>query len=148
MGNSREYPDRPLIGVGVVVLGPDGVLLIHRAKPPRAGQWSLPGGGQKLGETVEECAHREVAEETGLSISLIGLIDVVNSIKPDADQRIQFHYTLIDFAATVTGGTLKAGSDADDARWFSPDEMAAHELWSETERVIVLAQEMYDMLYC
>jgi len=106
----------------------------------------LPGGAQKLGETVEECARREVSEETGLSISLIGLIDVVNSIKFDDTKHIRFHYTLIDFAATVNGGALNAGSDADDAKWFTRDEIPVLGLWSETERIIDLAIEMRDVI--
>jgi len=146
LGNGREYPDQPQVGVGVVVLGPAGILLIRRSKPPRKGQWSLPGGGQKLGETVEECARREVAEETGLDISLIGLVDVVNSIRFDKTERIQYHYTLIDFAATVDSGTLEAGSDADGAKWFTREEITALGLWSETERIIDLAHEMNDVI--
>ena len=142
----REYPEYPMVGVGVVVLGAEGVLLIKRGKPPRQGSWSLPGGGQKLGETIEECALREVQEETGLQVSLTGLIDVVNSIQPDDNTRIRYHYTLIDFAACVDGGTLKPGDDAVDARWFTPQEVAGLGLWSETERIIDLAFEMYETL--
>jgi len=140
----REYPESPLVGVGVVVLGPKGVVLIRRGKPPRQGEWSIPGGGQELGETVEHCAQREVLEETGLQISLIGLIDVINSIYPDPDGRIRFHYTLVDFAATVTGGTLTPGSDAMDARWFNRQDVAALDLWPETERAIALALEFFE----
>jgi len=142
----REYPKRPLIGVGVVVVGIEGVLLIKRGNPPRQGDWSLPGGGQKLGETVEECALREVREETGLQVSLVGLVDVINSIQTDADKRIRYHYTLIDFAACVDGGVLKAGSDAMDAGWFRRRDISALGLWSETERVIDLAIEMHETL--
>ena len=80
---TREFPDRPIAGVGVVVLGAKGVLLVKRAKPPRQGQWSLPGGAQKLGETVFEAARRETLEETGLEIEVLGLIDVVDSIASD-----------------------------------------------------------------
>ncbi len=142
----REYPEYPMIGVGVVILGPDGILLIKRGNPPRQGSWSLPGGRQKLGETVETCAQREVQEETGLNVSLIGLIDVINSIQPDDHDRIRYHYTLTDFAATVEGGALQPGSDAMDARWFCRQDIAKLELWSETERVIDLAIEMYETL--
>ena len=147
---NREYPERPMVGVGVVVLGPEGILLIKRGKQPRQGSWSLPGGGQKLGETVEDCALREVREETGLQISLIGLIDVVNSIQPDDNKNIRYHYTLIDFAAGIDANNnsreLKPGSDAQDARWFSRQDITELGLWSETQRIIDLAIEMHETL--
>ena len=101
---TREFPDRPIAGVGVVVLGAKGVLLVKRAKPPRQGQWSLPGGAQKLGETVFEAARRETLEETGLEIEVLGLIDVVDSIaSDDGGGEIRYHYTLIDVLAVLHG---------------------------------------------
>ena len=124
----RSYPERPIVGIGAVVLGKPGVLLIQRGKPPRSGSWSLPGGGQKLGETVEAAAIREVREETGLEIEVLGLVDVVDSIRTDEAGAVQYHYTLVDVAAVVTGGELAAGSDAKDARWFSFDEIAELEM--------------------
>jgi 8-oxo-dGTP diphosphatase len=143
----REYPDRPFVGVGVVVLGEQGVLLIQRGNPPRQGSWSLPGGGQNLGEKVEDCALREVREETGMEISLIGLIDVVNSIQMDDHNNVRFHYTLVDFAAHVSGGMLVPGDDAMDARWFTRRAIGEMDLWAETVRVIDLAIESYETLY-
>jgi len=141
--NDRRYPDRPLVGVGAVVIGAEGILLIQRGKPPRAGSWSLPGGAQELGETVIEAGRREIQEETGLDTDILGLVDVVDSIRKDADGGIEYHYTLVDVAARVTGGTLHAGGDARDARWFSEPEIAAMDLWSETKRVITLALDKY-----
>jgi len=151
---SREYPDHPRIGVGVVILGEKGVLLIRRAKPPRQGQWSLPGGAQKLGETVFEAAIREVQEETGLNVEIQGLIDVVDSITKD-DKRVRYHYTLVDLLALEkpgekpgeqSEGNLKAGSDAAEAAWIALDDIPGLGLWSETERIIKLGCEMRDAL--
>lgn len=147
---SREYPDHPRIGVGVVILGEKGVLLIRRAKPPRQGQWSLPGGAQKLGETVFEAAIREVQEETGLKVEILGLIDVVDSITKE-DKRIRYHYTLVDVLALEKPGqqseeNLKAGSDAALAAWIALDNIPGLGLWSETERIINLGCEMRDAL--
>jgi len=143
---SREYPDRPLVGVGVVVLAARRVLLVRRGKPPRQGQWSLPGGAQKLGETVFEAAAREVREETGLDVEVLGLADVVDSIRHDDANRVRYHYTLVDVFAVARAGTLKAGGDAADAAWFEIADVAGLGLWSETERIIALACEMYDAL--
>ena len=79
----REYPDRPFVGVGVVVWRDGKVLLVKRGQAPRRGHWSIPGGGQELGETLQEAACREVKEETGINIEVMGLIDVVDSIRQD-----------------------------------------------------------------
>lgn len=140
--SSREYPARPLVGVGVVVIGPLGVLLIKRGKPPRPGSWSLPGGAQKLGETVHAAAQREVLEETGLKVEVQGLVDVVDSINPDDNGDIRYHYTLVDVVAHPIGGEIRPGGDADDAKWVSFEDLEAIELWSETRRVIALGAEM------
>jgi len=138
----REYPDRPFVGVGAVILGRDGVVMIQRGKPPRLGSWSLPGGAQELGETVFETAVREAREETGLEIEVIGLVDVVDSIRRDDAGTVQYHYTLVDVVARATGGALRPGGDAMGARWVGFEEIPAMELWSETVRIIELAAEM------
>ena len=101
---SRAYPDRPVVGVGVVVWRRDRVLLIRRGQEPRLGQWSLPGGGQHLGETVEQAARREVREETGLALSRIELLTVVDLVERDASDAVQYHYTLVDFVAEAAAG--------------------------------------------
>ncbi len=133
----------PKPGVGVVVRkrAPDGdrVLLIRRAKAPNAGKWSLPGGHQELGETVRETAAREVREETGLEVTVAEFLDVIDAIGPDGKGGTAYHYTLIDFAADWVSGEPVAGSDAADAVWADPDDLAGFNLWSETRRVIALA---------
>jgi 8-oxo-dGTP diphosphatase len=133
---SREYPDRPFVGVGVVVWRDDRFLLIQRGKAPRHGTWSLPGGRQKIGETVREAGLREVKEETNLDVEITHLIDVVDSLTRDEDGRVRFHYTLVDFTAEWRGGTAKAGSDAAGVRWVHPDELGRFDLWDETVRII------------
>jgi 8-oxo-dGTP diphosphatase len=138
---SRRYPSRPIVGVGVVVWHDDRVLLIRRNRPPRQGQWSLPGGAQQLGETVAEAARREVQEETGLEIELGEIVATIDSIEHDPERRIRYHYTLIDFVAEAASPVLRPGSDAADARWFEVAEIEALGLWSETVRVIKLAGE-------
>ena len=139
----RRYPARPIVGVGTVVMDSDMVLMIKRGKPPRQGSWSLPGGAQELGETIREAARREVREETGLEIGIFGLIDVVDSVRSDADDKIEYHYTLIDLAGYSVGGTLMAGGDAQDCRWFTRTEINAMDIWSETKRIISLAGDKF-----
>jgi 8-oxo-dGTP diphosphatase len=138
---NREYPAQPIVGVGVVVWHDDRVLLVRRGKPPRLGHWSLPGGAQQLGETVAEAARREVKEEAGLDVALGDIVATIDLIERDPQDRIRYHYTLIDFVAEAPGAALRPGSDAADARWFSIAEIEALDLWSETVRVIKLAGE-------
>jgi ADP-ribose pyrophosphatase YjhB (NUDIX family) len=134
---NRKYPKRPFIGVGVCVFDNDRVLLVQRRNPPRVGSWSLPGGIQEIGETIEDCALREVKEETGLEITSLKLIDVVDSIIYDALKKVLYHYTLVDFSASVIAGKLSPGDDAIAVNWFSVAEIRDMDLWSETERIIL-----------
>lgn len=144
VSDRREFPTRPLVGVGAVVLSDAGVVLIKRGKPPRVGAWSLPGGAQKLGETVAEAAHREVLEETNLDTEIAGLIDVVDSINHAEDGRIQYHYTLVDLLAVASADAVpRAGGDAVDAIWVPIEKLPDYNLWSETIRIIEKAHQMW-----
>jgi len=136
---SREYPDRPFVGVGVVVWRGDEVLLIERGKGPVSGNWSLPGGKQELGETVRETAHREIKEETGVDIDIVALLDVVDLVRHDKEGLVRFHYTLVDFTATWRAGEAVAGDDAAAVRWVPLAEIDSYNLWDETVRVIRLS---------
>lgn len=140
--NSREYPDRPLVGIGVVLIKPDSVLLVRRGKPPAAGAWSVPGGAQKLGETAEEAARRELREETGLEAGAMALACTVDSIHHDAAGRVQYHYTIIDFAAAWIGGDPCAGGDVTDARFVAFEDLSPYSLWSEAHRAIRIARRL------
>jgi len=127
----------PVPAVGVVCLRGDEVLLIRRGRPPRVGEWSLPGGRIEAGETVRAAALRELREETGVEAELLGLIDVVDGLFPEAGEEV-----LIDFAARWRSGAPVAGDDAAAAA-FHPlsmiDELVA---WDETRRVIRAAVKM------
>lgn len=136
MSHSREYPATPIPGVGVVVCKDDQVLLIQRGKPPRQGEWGIPGGVLELGETWRQAAAREVREECGIEIALGKVVDVVDLVVHDGDERVQYHYALVDFAAEYLGGDLRAASDVLDARWVSLDELSNYALPSMTQRVI------------
>lgn len=138
----REYPDRPWVGVGIVVWQDDEILLVRRGRDPRKGEWSIPGGGQDLGETVFEAAIREVREETGVTIRPTNIITVVDSILRDADGRPQFHYTLIEISAEWIAGEAIAASDVDDVCWVKPAAAAKLVKWDETLRVIAEAAKL------
>jgi ADP-ribose pyrophosphatase YjhB (NUDIX family) len=140
----RTYPAVPLVGVGAIVFRQGRVLLVRRAKDPRRGEWSLPGGLQKLGETVAEAARREVFEETALRVRILDLVDVVDLIERDeGDGRVRYHYTLVDLVACWQGGEIRPGSDAAEAIWADVDALAHYGLWAETTRVIALAFERW-----
>nr|CAX84018.1 NUDIX hydrolase [uncultured bacterium] len=133
---SRLYPERPIVGVGVAVCRGDSVLLVRRAKPPRLGEWSLPGGAQKVGETVFEAAAREIREETRLEIEVLGLVDVVDSIELDGKGLARYHYTLVDVYAAARSGDPVAGDDVSEVAWVPVRELGGRGLWSETRRVL------------
>tara|TARA_Y100000813_G_scaffold182721_1_gene152638 strand:- start:54 stop:494 length:441 start_codon:yes stop_codon:yes gene_type:complete len=139
---SREYPERPIVGIGAVVIKDEHVLMIRRGKPPRLGSLSLPGGAQKLGETVYQGAIREVLEETCIEAEVLGLIDVVDSMTKDDEGRLQFHYTLVDVVCRWVAGEPKAAADAADALWMPLSEIPSLPLWSETQRIIEMGAKL------
>ena len=123
----REYPERPLVGVGVILVKDRQILLVKRGHEPNKGMWSIPGGLIKLGETAEEAAIREVREETGLEVSIGAVAGVFNVIIKDSDSKIKYHYVIIDYFGEVVGGMLRPGTDVTDARWFWLDEIGGVE---------------------
>ena len=125
----------PIPAVGVVCLRGDAVLLIRRGKPPKKGEWSLPGGRIEPGERAMDAALRELVEETGVTARITALIDVVDGIFSEAG----LHYVLIDYAAEWVSGEPVAGDDALEARFVPLDQIEALIDWSETRRIIALA---------
>lgn len=125
----------PVPCVGVVCLRGDEVLLIRRGRPPRQGEWSLPGGRIEPGERALDAALRELREETGVEAKITGLLDVVDGLFPEAGR----HYVLIDYAARWVSGEPVAGDDALEARFVSLDQVGALIDWGETRRVIEMA---------
>jgi 8-oxo-dGTP diphosphatase len=121
---SRRYPDRPWVGIGVVLLHQDQVLLIRRGRPPGEGEWSLPGGAQHVGETAEAAARRELREECGLEAGPLALLGHVDGIHHDAQGTVEFHYTILDFGGWCAGGELRAGDDVAEARWVRFEDVA------------------------
>jgi 8-oxo-dGTP diphosphatase len=123
MMTKRDYPERPIVGVGAVVVQGGRALIVRRATEPLKGQWSIPGGMLELGEKLREGLAREVLEETALEVEVGDVLDVFDSIFPDAEGRTQFHYVLIDYLCTVRGGKATAGSDVSEVRWVTSEEL-------------------------
>ncbi len=146
-GIGREYPSVPLVGVGAVITDGDRVILIRRGSPPGVGEWSIPGGLVQVGETLTQAVIREAHEETELHVEPQGLVELLERIFPDGDGRIRYHYVLADYWCTVTGGKLKAGTDALDAQWVSRSDLAGYKPASVTESVILKALDMASGAY-
>jgi 8-oxo-dGTP diphosphatase len=135
----REHPTQPLIGVGALIVENGRVVVIKRGKAPLLGEWSIPGGMLELGETLRQGAEREALEETGLVVRATELLGVFDRIVPDEEGNIVYHYVLIDFLCQRLSGELRAGADAADARWFTPEEIEKLPLALDTAQVIQAA---------
>lgn len=144
MRKNIEYPERPIAGVGVVVFRNEEVLLVKRKKEPYKGQWSIPGGKQRLGETVTQTAHRELMEETGVEVNELTLIDVIDIIVPDEEGKILYHYIVADYRAHWLSGECSPGDDAQDVQWFNLNKLGSISLLDKTRTIILKAASKPD----
>ena len=135
----RKYPDRPIVGVGAVIVDGDRVLLVKRAHEPLKGEWSLPGGAVEVGESLEAALVREVREETCLDVTVGPVVEVLDRIGRDANDRVEYHFVIVDYLCRVAGGTATCGSDADEVQWARRDDLAQYLLTPAASRVIVKA---------
>jgi len=136
VSDSRQYPDRPIVGVGGVVVHDDKIVLIKRKYEPLKGHWSLPGGMVEVGEGLEAALAREMLEETGLVVDVGPVIEVFDRITRDEERRVRYHFVLIDYLGWPTRGTLRAGSDVDTAIWADPAALAEYSLTDKASSVI------------
>ena len=139
MGSRRDYPDRPLVGAGAVIVRGNQVVLVRRGRPPLAGEWSIPGGAVKLGETLRQAAEREAREETGLEIEAGEVLEVFESITPDSEGKTCYHYVIVDFLCRLKSGKLRAGGDALEAKWCRAEELAEMKVSEPATKVILKA---------
>ena len=136
MNETRQYPERPIVGVGAVIVADGKVLLVKRKYEPLKGHWSLPGGMVEIGETLESALSREMLEETGLRVDVGPVIEVFDRIMRDEQKRVRYHFVLIDYLCWPAGGTLTAGSDVDAAIWAEPVALAQYDLTDKATSVI------------
>ena len=142
MTSSREYPERPMVGVGGVVISKGRALLVRRGSAPLEGQWSIPGGMLEVGETILEGVRRELAEETGIEVRVGELIEVFERITPDSSGKTQYHFVVLDYLCEVVSGVARAGSDVVDVAWAAPPELARYSISETATRVIMKAFEI------
>jgi ADP-ribose pyrophosphatase len=118
-----EYPEVPRVAVGGVVIREDRVLLVLRGNPPADGQWSIPGGRVRLGESLQKAVERELREETGVVVRGGDPVYVFDSVVKDADGKVRFHYVIVDLQAEYVAGEPTPGDDAREARWVRAEEL-------------------------
>ena len=136
MSASREYPSRPIVGVGVVVQKDGAVLLIQRGQEPGRGRWSLPGGMVEIDEHLQDAAVREVREECGIEVDIGDVVEAFDLILRDDYGRAKYHYVIIDFAGRYVSGDLHAARDVMDARWVMVADLTRYPLNAKTSAVI------------
>ena len=140
----RQYPDGPVVGVGAVIFRGEEVLLVRRGQEPALGSWSLPGGVVELGESLGEAVVREVQEETGLAVEVLGITAVLERVFRDRDNRIEYHYVLVDFACAYVSGEMSPATDITDAQFVPLAELDKFDLVKLTAPVILRAREQKD----
>jgi ADP-ribose pyrophosphatase YjhB (NUDIX family) len=133
---SRRYPDRPVLGVGALIIDRNRILLVERGREPLKGYWSLPGGVLETGETLEQGIRREVLEETGLVVEPLEVVEIFERIMRDGDGRPEYHYVLIDYLCRSAGGSLAAADDVSRAEWVGKRSVSGYHLTEGTLAVI------------
>lgn len=144
MSIQREYPTAPLVGTAAAVFNDRGeVLLVQRGKPPNVGQWGLPGGLIDVGERLVDGAAREVREECGVAVEIRDLVGVFEPIIHDADDRVRYHYVVVDYWARYLSGEVRANDDAADARWVAMERLDEFEMYGESRVVVRRAYALW-----
>ena len=112
------------------------ILLVERGKHPLKGYWSIPGGLVETGETLDQAVRREVLEETGLRVKPVEMFGIFERVMRDARGRAEYHYLLLDYVCTVTGGKLRAGDDVARVEWVTRKHLGDYKMTEGTREVI------------
>jgi len=139
--NDRRYPEFPIPGVGVVVLGRKGVLLVRRHKEPGKGLWSVPGGAVEVGESQENTAVREVLEETSVKCEIVRLLSTADVIISDSENKIEYHFLLNHYLARALTEETHSEVPEAEVKWFNPFDLPEDEMPSEIVDLIALAHK-------
>src|SRR6266436_5200727 len=149
MTPSREYPERPVVGIGGVIIDQGRTLLIRRGSEPLLGEWSIPGGTLELGESLIEGVARELREETGIEVRVLELIEVFDRVylgdgssEVETKPRPRFHFVIADYLCERISGEPKAGSDVTDVAFASEEELSRFHLTETATRVVKKAFAM------
>jgi 8-oxo-dGTP diphosphatase len=142
MGTKREFPERPIVGVGGVVIHRGRVLLVRRGSEPLKGEWSIPGGVVELGEDLAQAARRELKEETGLEVKPLEVLAVFDRIHRQG-RRVKYHFVIVDFACRLRRGRLKPASDVLDARWVRCQDLPQYNLTERATAVVLQGYEFF-----
>lgn len=132
----REYPESPIVAVGVIIRRDHQILLVRRGHPPSLGYWTFPGGAVELGEPIQEAARREALEETGLEVEVGEVATVIDHVVRDEAGRVRYHYVIVDYLATPVGGKLQPGSDVSDARWVGLADLENLEITEKAGQLV------------
>lgn len=138
----REYPERPIVGVGGVVIHNERALLIRRGSAPLEGEWSIPGGMLEIGETLLEGVQRELLEETAIEVKVLDLIEVFERVTRDEAGQLKYHFVILDYLCEAVRGEAQAGSDVTDVAWARESELSEYSLTPTAARVIQKSFEM------
>lgn len=141
--DDRRYPQRPILGIGAIIIESGCILLVERGREPLKGQWSLPGGAVEVGEKLAEAVRRETLEETGLVVEPLGVFETFERITRDAAGLAEYHYVLVDYLCRVTGGELRAGDDVSKARWVDRACLSQYQI---TEGTLPVIEKAFDRL--
>jgi 8-oxo-dGTP diphosphatase len=133
----RQYPDRPMVGAGALVVRDGRILLVKRRNPPNKGRWAVPGGLVELGESTLDAARREVREELGIEIEVGSLFEVASTVELDKTGRARYHFIIVDYLARPVGGRVRLNLESSRYGWFTAEQV----LWlsmAEDTRAVVL----------
>ena len=146
--DTRHYPVRPHIGVGIMLVRNDHLLLVKRKYNPDAGYWSIPGGHLDLGERTQVAAEREAFEETGFKVKVSKLAGIIDKIMHDDKGKIEYHYVLINYFVEQIEGDPnqppEADDDALDARFVPFEELKSYKLTESLIELLKLLKIGYD----
>jgi ADP-ribose pyrophosphatase YjhB (NUDIX family) len=131
---------RPQLAVSAGIFRDGKILLVRRARDPARGVYTFPGGRVEFGESLHEAVAREIREETGLTIEIVGLVGYREALPPRTGGH--GHFVILPFAARWVAGDVALNDELDDARWLTPGPISGLPLTQGLEATIAAAQAL------